>query len=69
MRKIEKVLRLKLFVGRSCRQISKSCGIARSTVADYLNRAATAGLSCPLPEDMDEAKLEQLLYPPLPVIA
>jgi transposase len=69
MRKIREVLRLKLFVGRSVRQISKSCGIARSTTADYLNRAARVGLSWPLPEDMDDAKLERLLYPPLPVIA
>ncbi|MFW8602474.1 IS21 family transposase [Desulfobacterota bacterium M19] len=69
MRKITEVLRLKLSVGRSCRQISKSCGIARSTVADYLNRAAAAGLSWPLPEDTNEATLERLLYPPLPVIA
>lgn len=69
MRKIREVLRLKLFVCRSGRQISKSCGIARSTTADYLNRAARVGLSWPLPEDMDDAKLERLLYPPLPVIA
>jgi len=69
MRKIKEVLRLKLFVGQSRRQISKNCGIARSTVADYLNRAASAGLSWPLPDDMDEATLERMLYPPLPVIA
>jgi transposase len=69
MRKIREVLRLKLSVGRSCRQISKSCGIARSTAADYLNRAASAELFWPLPEDMDDAKLERMLYPPLPIIA
>ncbi len=69
MRKIREVLRLKLSVGRSCRQISKSCGIARSTASEYLSRASVAGLSWPLPEDMDDAKLERLLFPPLPVIA
>jgi transposase len=69
MRKIREVLRLKLFVGRSVRQISKSCGIARSTVSEYLSRAEVMGLSWPLPEDMDDAKLERVLFPPLPVIA
>ena len=69
MRKIREVLRLKLSVGRSCRQISKNCGIARSTVSDYISRAAIAGLYWPLPEDMDDAKLERALYPPLPMIA
>nr|MBF0220799.1 IS21 family transposase [Desulfobulbaceae bacterium] len=69
MRKIREVLRLKLFVGRSERQISKSCGIARSTVSEYLGRAELMGLSWPLPEDMDDAKLERVLFPPLPIIA
>ncbi len=69
MRKIREVLRLKLSAGRSRRQISKNCGIARSTVADYLSRAAHAGLFWPLPEGLDDAKLELMLYPPLPTIA
>lgn len=69
MRKIREVLRLKLSVGRSCRQIAKSCGIARSTASEYISRASSAGLSWPLPEDMDDAKLERVLYPPLLIIA
>ena len=44
MRKIKEVLRLKA-ERLSDRQIAKSCAIARSTVADYLQRAKVAGLT------------------------
>ena len=37
-----------------------------ATVAEYLRRAGTAGLSWPLPEGLDEAALERLLFPPPP---
>jgi transposase len=61
MRKIEEVLRLKR-QGRSAREIARSVGIGRTTVAQYLARAATAGLSWPLPEGLDAAGLERLLF-------
>ena len=64
MRKIKEVLRLKWSCGLSCRVIAKSCSVARSTVNEYVSRAASAGLSWPLPESLDDAALEQLLYPP-----
>jgi transposase len=64
MRKIKEVLRLKWSCGLSRRGIAKSCSVARSTVDEYVNRAASAGLSWPLPESLDDAVLEQLLYPP-----
>jgi len=47
MRKIHEVLRLRHECGLSNRKIAVSCELARSTVADYLNRASAAGLSCP----------------------
>lgn len=65
MRKVKDVLRLKWASGLSERQIARTCGIARSTVAEYLRRARTAGLTWPLPDDVDEVALEQQLFPPV----
>ena len=65
MRKIKEVLRLKFELGLANRQIARSCAINHSTVADYLHRAETAGLSSwPLPASLDEAVLEAQLFPP-----
>lgn len=67
MRKITEVLRLDA-QGHSHRDIAISVGIARSTVAEYLRRAAEAGLAWPLPETTDAAGLEAALFPaPEPV--
>ena len=63
MRKIREVFRLKFNCELSNRKIAKSCHIARSMVAEYLFRFHQASLSQPLPADMDDAQLEQLLYP------
>ena len=67
MRKIREILRLKWTADLSDRVIAKSCSIARSTVAECFKRAAKAGLSWPLPENLDDDALERLLYPPLVV--
>jgi len=66
MRKIREVYRLKFDCELSNRKIAKSCHIARSTVAEYLFRFQQASLSWPLPKDIDDTQLEQLLYPPPP---
>jgi transposase len=66
MRKIREVFRLKFDCELSNRKIAKSCHIARSTVGEYLFRFHQAALSWPLPVDMDDLELEQLLYPPTP---
>ena len=63
MRRIKDVLRLKA-AGHSRRQIAQSCGVARSTVAEYMKRAEAAGLSWPLPAELDDAELERKLFPP-----
>ena len=63
MRKIREILRQKYECKRSNRDISISCNIGRSTVADYLIRAKVAGFDWPLPENISDAALEQLLYP------
>jgi transposase len=65
MRKIREILRLK-FAGFSPRQIAASLGHALSTIQECLRRAAQASLSWPLPQDLDDARLEALLYPKQP---
>ena len=64
MRKINEVLRLNWEKGFSARQIAKSCDIARSTVKDYLDRAQLNGFTWPLSDDLDDAAVERLLFPP-----
>ena len=63
MRKIKEVLRLRFANGSSIRQISKSCDIGRTTVSDYIERAKKAGLTWPLPVNLDDQAIEALLYP------
>jgi transposase len=62
VRKLKEVLRLKYACGLSDREIAQSCGIARSTVGDYLKRARMAGLTWPEAPDLTEAQLEERLF-------
>ena len=57
MRQIQEILRLKHQNQLSVREIARSCGLAASTVGDYLKRAEVAGLSWPLPEGQSEPEL------------
>lgn len=66
MRTINDILRLNETCQLSHRQIAKSCGVARSTVAEILRRATAAGVSWPLPVEVDDATLEARLYPETP---
>jgi transposase len=63
MRKITEVLRLKWALGLSNRAIARSCRISHSTVREYLARAQQAGLSWPLPEELNEEQLIRQLFP------
>lgn len=63
MRKIREVVRLCWHNGLSARQAAQSCGISRGTVKNILDRAQRAGLSWPLPEDLDDAAMEGRLFP------
>jgi len=63
MRTIREVPRLRWEAGLSQREIGLSCRMGRSTVRDYLLRAEAAGLSWPLPQELDEEGLERLLFP------
>lgn len=65
MRKIREVLRLRA-AGYSEREIACSVGCARSSVQICLWRAERAGIGWPVPEGMDEAALEERLYPRRP---
>ena len=64
MRKTLEILRLKYEVGLTNRQIARSCGLTHPTVSHYLERARHAGLTWPLPEDLEQDRLEALLFPP-----
>jgi transposase len=64
VRKIIEVLRLTYEVGLSQRQVAASLGLAKGTVATYLRRATTAGISWPLAEGMSEAEVGKRLFPP-----
>jgi len=63
MRKIREVLRLKCECCLSHRQIAVSCQIGMGTVWEYVRRAQAAGITWPLPDDLDDSKLETLLFP------
>jgi transposase len=63
MRKVKEVLRLRFALGLQQNQIARSCSIGQATVHRYLEKAAAAGLSWPLPEDIDDRRLAELLFP------
>ena len=67
MRKVREVLRLRFDLGLRQDQIARSCSIAQATVHRYLERATAAGLTWPLPEDYDDQRLNELLFPAHPV--
>jgi len=69
MRKIREVLRLRFAQGLSQRAIGASLRLSIGAVNTYLSRARLGGLDWPLPDGLDDAQLEALLYPPPPDVA
>lgn len=63
MRKIKEILRLKYDCGLSEREITRSCRVSRSTIADYLMRFQAAGLRWPEATTLGEVQLEERLFP------
>ena len=61
MRHAREIIRLKSS-SVSAREISRRLCMARSTVRETMQRAEGAGLSWPLPEDMNDEALEAALY-------
>lgn len=65
MRHIREVLRLHDSVGVSQRAVARSLGLAQGTVSKYLNRPRRAGLTWPLPPELDDdVRLDNRLFPP-----
>ena len=67
MRKIREALRLAAS-GLSTRSMASSLGVGRTTLREYLSRARSAGLSWPLPDDLSDSALEELLFPRSPSV-
>lgn len=63
MRRIRDVLRLRLAANLSIREINRSTKISVGAVQKLLSRAQALGLSWPLPDELDDARLAQLFYP------
>lgn len=69
MRKIKEVLRLKLDCGISEREISRSCSLSRSTVAEYVRRAIAAGINWQEVVSLTDTQIEERLFPPQPTLS
>jgi transposase len=64
MRQIRDLLRLCFAAKLPQRAVARSLGLSQGAVSRYLSRARAAGIAWPLPEDLDDARLEALLFPP-----
>jgi transposase len=62
MRKVRDILRLSWGEGLSHREVGRAVGIPFTTVADHVRRAKAAGLTWPLPAELDDAALEARLF-------
>ncbi len=66
MRQLRDILRLKFESGHSHRAIARACSVGVGTVSEYVGRAKRAGITWPLPEELDDTALEAKLFPPRP---
>jgi transposase len=64
MRQIREVLRLCFESRLPQRAVAKRLGLSQGAISGYLSRARAAGVAWPLAEDIDDARLEALLFPP-----
>src|SRR5260370_30863758 len=64
MRKIREVLRLTHALGMSRRLVGEATGIGKTAVGEYVRRAAVAGLSWPILDEIDDAELERRVVLP-----
>jgi transposase len=66
MRKIREVLRLTFEVRLTQHQVAASVRLSQGAVSKYLTLARAAGLTWPLPAELDDLALERLLFPVTP---
>ena len=62
MRRIKQLLTMRFSAGASTREIARELGVAPSTVREYLNRAAAAGIVWPLAADVTDESLMARLF-------
>ena len=62
MRQLRQILKLKYHTGLTHREIAKACSIGAGTVSTYVARAREAGLTWPLPPELDDATLDKQLF-------
>lgn len=58
------IIRLAFLLNLSANEIHRMTNVSRGSVQTCIKRAVELGLTWPLPEDLDDAQLEKLLYPP-----
>ena len=68
MRQVREILRLHYEAKLKDREIAKICSVGKGTIRRYLKRLAAAGLSWPLPAELDDTTLEHRMYPPPPMV-
>src|SRR6202162_5353924 len=69
MRKIRDAPRLTPAMGMSRRLVGEATGIGKTAVGEYVRRTAVAGLSWPIPDEIDDAAPEQRLFPPTDAVS
>jgi lambda repressor-like predicted transcriptional regulator len=63
MRQVREVLRLMHACGRSLREAAAAAGVSPATALGYMRRAEAAGITWPIPAELDDADLEVRLFP------
>jgi transposase len=63
MKKIIEVLRLKYAARLSHEKIARACGLSKGAVGKYVSATQAQGITWPLPDGLDEARLEARLFP------
>lgn len=61
MRILRELLRLRWSQGCSAREVARACHLSHSTVLEYEKRAHAAGLTWPLPKELDDDALAALV--------
>ena len=64
MKKIKEIMRLYFECKLSFRAIADICAMSHSSVCDCINRVKKNLITWPLADDINDDKLEELLYPP-----